>query len=147
MCLIETEAIEQLTKEIKDNQSVAEAKNLLEKIEREIQTFKDSTISAKSAKFEKDSKSFNIENVYPFLKEDYYTLVESRRALNWYQGRSKNRFTTFSETSSSESSSDSNSRENNNSRKQVSFLDRGGQQKKRFKPKWEMQTRNRTYRS
>lgn len=147
LCLKESEELELLTQAIKDSHSILEAKQLLEKIEKEIQTFRDITINNKSAKFEKDSKSFNLDQVYPFLKEDYYTSLDSRRALTTYQGRSRNKFMTFSETSSSESSEDSSNREKTN-KKQVSFLGRGGRgQKARFKPQWSMQTRNRQYQS
>lgn len=147
ICLKEQDALEKLIQTIRDNQSVSEAKELLEKIEKEIQIFKDISINNKTAKFEKDTKAFNIEQVYPFLKEDYYTSIESRRALTTYQGRSRNHYSTFSETSSSESSGDQDQREGP-AKKQVSFLDRGRKRPNtRLRQPWEMRTRNRFYRT
>lgn len=146
ICSEEEKEIEELTKAINDNHTVTEAKTLLDKIEKEVQTFKDYTINVKSTQFERDSKAFKIEQVYPFLKEDFYTSGDSRGALRTYQGRSRNRFLTFSDTTSSDSSSDS--RQDNTKKRgtgSAPFLARGGRSRVRFKQPWDMRTRSTNY--
>lgn len=125
ICKKQAGELEEQIQAIKDNHTTVETKTLLEKFDKELVTFKENTINFKSAKFEKDKKIFSVETVYPYLKDDFYTKVESRRVLSDYQGRSKDIFLTFSETSPSDSTGNCDPGEgssNRNQQRQNSFF-------------------------
>ena len=124
---VELKEIERLQREIAEDNNIQGAKKVLEDIEKMIVEFKTFTVNQKTTKLERDIKNFSLESTYPYLRENFFKETTPANLNQSYQGRSRRRFITFSETSS-DSSSDapSTSEQNYVNTDSQSFLFRAG---------------------
>lgn len=78
----ELKEIEELEKELLGGYGVAEAKTLLDKLNKTINDFNTFELRKTADKVTKDIKNVSKEKAYPYLREDYCTTVGTQNRQN-----------------------------------------------------------------
>ncbi|KAJ1189771.1 hypothetical protein NDU88_006513 [Pleurodeles waltl] len=141
--LIETLAIEiqTLEEELKNQDSVLEAKKQLEMVNQELDSFDAYLTKRKSDKLRKDIRWFTQEKAYPYLSDKYYQNYNQTGQSADRQFWTSKKIVTFSDTSESEVEGTSDRLEQSDNRSSYHdgfnqsnrFLSRRGSQRTRFR--------------